>query len=793
MAKNRVRFAIAILLLVFLLNMLDDGSFNFFMPLAKAEPVQDSSIAQMVSQVDESEIYNTAYTLQNFTTRAYGYPGNVKAATYLYNRLSNISGLNVEYQGDYNNIIATLPGVDSTFNDMFIVGAHYDSISSDPTFYAPGATDNGCGAAVVLEFARIMSQYSFNHTIKFAFWNNEESGALGSLEYVKYTVSNKINVSLYVNFDVCCYDPDDQMTLDIICNPQSIWVSDMMTEYNTLYGIHWTLTYNVLAAAGSDHFSFWDYGYPAVWTSSESWGPIHTEWDTIDKVSTAYAAKDGQLCMSVLAALAKDIASPPPPTPDPSPSPTPQPGSQISAVNAIASTYNGIVHGPLNAIDGVESTSNYWGTAAVFGLPQWLKIDLGFVTNINQIVTHFYDGDPRTYTYYIEASTDGSQWTTVVPAKIGSGMVTDVFAQVAARYVRVTVTGNTANTAAHVEELKVYQGTLPPSPSPTPTASPSPTPTASPSPTPSPSPTSQPGSQIPAVTATASSFNGENYSPINAIDGVESTSNYWGTAAVFGLPQWLKIDLGSASSICQVVTHFYDGNTRTYSYYIETSIDGSLWSSVIPAKTSSGIVTDLFSQVTARYVRLTVTGNTANTAAHVEEIKVFQSAGAPTPTSTPSPSTTPTATPLPTTTPTPSPTPRPGSQIAAVTATASSFNGESYGPLNAIDGVESSLNYWGTAAVSGLPQWLRVDLGSAVSISQVVTHFYDGSTRTYTYYVDVSVDGSSWIPVVSEKTGVGIVNDSFSQVYARYVRITVTSNTANTAVHIEEIKVYSVT
>ena len=967
MTKNRARFAIAILVVMLVLNMMGDGPLKFFMPTVKAEPVQDSLIAQMISQMNEAEIYNTAYCLQNFTTRAYGYPGNVEAATYLYNRLSNISGLSVEYQSDYYNIVATLPGVDSTSNDIFVVGAHYDSISSDPSVYAPGATDNGCGVGVVLEFARIMSQYSFNHTIKFALWNNEESGDVGSLEYVKYADSNKINVSLYFNFDGCCYDPDGQMILDIISNQQSSWVSDMMTEYNTLYGIYWTLTYNVLAAAGTDHFSFWDYGYTAVWTSSESWGPIHTEWDTIDKVSTAYAVKDGQLCMSVLAALAKGVASPPTPTPGPTPSPTPLPGSQIPAVTAIASTFNGVSHGPLNAIDGVESTSNYWGTAAVFGLPQWLRIDLGFATNINQTITHFYDGDARTYTYYIEASAEGSQWTTVVPTKTGSEIVTDTFAQVNARYVRITVTGNTANTAAHIEEIKVYQGTLPPSPSPTSSPSPSPTPTVTPSPTPSsspsptsspspsptptvtpsptpssspsptptvtpsptpssspsptptvtpsptlssspsptsspspsptptvtpsptpssspsptsspspsptptvtpsptpssspsptsspspsptptvtpsptpssspsptptftpspspsssptptvtptltptpsPSPTPVPGSQIRAVTATASSFNGESYRPLNAIDGVESTSNYWGTAAVFGLPQWLRIDLGSAVSISQVVTHFYDGNDRTYTYYIETSIDGSSWIQVVSPKIGSGIVTDTFAQVNARYVRLTVMGNTANTAAHVEEIKVYQSTGIPTPTPTPSPSPTPTFTPSPspsssptptvtptlTPTPSPSPTPVPGSQIRAVTATASSFNGESYGPLNAIDGVESTSNYWGTAAVFGLPQWLRIDLGSAVSISQVVTHFYDGNDRTYTYYIETSIDGSSWIQVVSPKIGSGIVTDTFAQVNARYVRLTVMGNTANTAAHVEEIKVYQST
>ena len=74
------------------------------------------------------------------------------------------------------------------------------------------------------------------------------------------------------------------------------------------------------------------------------------------------------------------------------------------------------------------------------------------------------------------------------------------------------------------------------------------------------------------------------------------------------------------------MTHFYDGNTRTYTYNIETSTDGSSWTSVVATKTGSGIVTDTFTQVNARYIKITVTGNTANTAAHIEEIKIYGSA-----------------------------------------------------------------------------------------------------------------------------------------------------------------------
>ena len=119
--------------------------------------------------------------------------------------------------------------------------------------------------------------------------------------------------------------------------------------------------------------------------------------------------------------------------------------------------------------------------------------------------------------------------------------------------------------------------------------------------------------------------------------------------------------------------------------------------------------------------------------------------------------------------------------IPVVSASCSSYNGALYAAGKAIDGVESTSNFWGTSASLGLPQWLQLDYGSQVSINQIVTHFYDGDSRTYTYHVDVSVDGSSWNSVVSAKSGKGIITDGFSDVVDRYVRITVTGNTANTA------------
>jgi hypothetical protein len=264
---------------------------------------QDPVIAEMLQQVDENNIHGTIGDLQNLTTRYYGTSGNMEASKYLYDRLSSISGLSVEYQGRLRNVVATLPGSDAAA--VYMVGAHYDS-ESDDLNYAPGATDNGGGVAIVLELARVMSQYTFVHTIKFALWNAEEGGADigGSQEYVRHAVAEHENIALYMNFDSSCYDPDDRLVLDIMHNDRSKWVSDMMAQNNRLYGIGFNLTYQVFNAHGSDHRSFWGAGYPAVMTHSERHGPAQTVNDTADKVSMPYAKKNGQLCMSVIASLA---------------------------------------------------------------------------------------------------------------------------------------------------------------------------------------------------------------------------------------------------------------------------------------------------------------------------------------------------------------------------------------------------------------------------------------------------------------------------------------------------------
>jgi len=119
------------------------------------------------------------------------------------------------------------------------------------------------------------------------------------------------------------------------------------------------------------------------------------------------------------------------------------------------------------AIDGIESTENYWESDPGRGLPQWLQLDLGSPVSISKIATHFFDrDDSRTYTYNIVASLDGSSWATIVPSKTTTSLVTDTFTEGTYRYVRITVTDcSTSYKVALITEIKIYHVTpvhLPP-------------------------------------------------------------------------------------------------------------------------------------------------------------------------------------------------------------------------------------------------------------------------------------------------------------------------------------------
>ncbi|MFK0298044.1 M20/M25/M40 family metallo-hydrolase [Brevundimonas sp. NPDC090276] len=143
-----------------------------------------------MSQRDGGLLHGTGYTYQVGATPKL--PG-MEIAAEDYRRLARLAltdtppmlSLLSEVQfhdEDVNayNILADIPGSDRS-GEYVMAGAHLDSwVASD------GAQDNAAGSAVVMEAARILSQLKVKpkRTIRFALWNGEEQGILGSLAYV---------------------------------------------------------------------------------------------------------------------------------------------------------------------------------------------------------------------------------------------------------------------------------------------------------------------------------------------------------------------------------------------------------------------------------------------------------------------------------------------------------------------------------------------------------------------------------------------------------------------------------
>jgi len=82
--------------------------------------------------------------------------------------------------GPRQNVYCTKVGTTRP-DEMYIIGAHMDGIG-----WGEAANDDGSGTALVMELARIFSSPDIQteRSIRFALWNNEESGTEGAGAYV---------------------------------------------------------------------------------------------------------------------------------------------------------------------------------------------------------------------------------------------------------------------------------------------------------------------------------------------------------------------------------------------------------------------------------------------------------------------------------------------------------------------------------------------------------------------------------------------------------------------------------
>jgi Zn-dependent M28 family amino/carboxypeptidase len=211
------------------------------------------------------------------------------------------------------NVIADLEGVNT--DNVVMAGAHLDSVQE-----GPGINDNGSGSSTLLAIAEALGnnkKFTPQNTLRFAWWGAEESGLVGSDNYVfnpdfGLTDEEYEALALYMNFDMAgsnnfvygVYDAD-QSTFDVVDATIPAGSSELEDLFEAYYSVN-DIPYDDSAFSGrSDYAAFISVGIPssglftgaevikteeqeAIWggTAGEQFDPCyHLACDTIEGVS----------------------------------------------------------------------------------------------------------------------------------------------------------------------------------------------------------------------------------------------------------------------------------------------------------------------------------------------------------------------------------------------------------------------------------------------------------------------------------------------------------------------------
>ena len=173
-----------------------------------------------------------------------------------------------------------------------MVTAHLDDMPTGSP--APGADDNASGAVAVLVAADVLSQFSWNCTLRFALWTGEEQGLLGSERYAHRAQSNGENIAGVLNLDMIAWNTAGS-TPDIDLHakssmPATVDLANQMASVIATYGIDLVPEVRADGTGASDHASFWNHDYNAI-LGIEDYYPNEHDFDpyyhmTSDTLST---------------------------------------------------------------------------------------------------------------------------------------------------------------------------------------------------------------------------------------------------------------------------------------------------------------------------------------------------------------------------------------------------------------------------------------------------------------------------------------------------------------------------
>jgi hypothetical protein len=229
---------------------------------------------------------------------------------------------------------------------------------------------------------------------------------------------------------------------------------------------------------------------------------------------------------------------------------------------------------------------------------------------------------------------------------------------------------------------------------------------------------------------------------------------------------YLDFDIGTIRSICDVEILWDEGDERSYNFVISVSENGSKFNDTLRATSSgnSGLPESYpIPDTMAKHIRVTVYGNSEDETAAIKEISIngmdIRKVGQVYNICEELP-------------------------IAKFSATTSQ-SGDT--PENAAD-----VDFTTTWSSLGVGSYIQADLGTLKTICGVNIAWYNGESSQYVFEISVSKDGMNFEQVyegISDGKSTRPQNYDFSNIDAKFVRITVFGNDKNNWAGIPELSV----
>ncbi len=198
---------------------------------------------------------------------------------------------------------------------IIVIGAHYDSY-----YGTPGANDNASGVAATLALARRFSSKKPALTLRFVFFVNEEppfykTDRMGSMVYAKRSRAKNENIIAMLSLETIgyyCQKPNSQkypfplslvypstanfigFVSNLSCRQLLHTVIASFREHCKFPSQGGAIPKIIPGVDWSDHWSFWQYNYPAVMVTDTAlfrYPHYHKPDDTSDKINYSHLAR----------------------------------------------------------------------------------------------------------------------------------------------------------------------------------------------------------------------------------------------------------------------------------------------------------------------------------------------------------------------------------------------------------------------------------------------------------------------------------------------------------------------